>query len=232
MANKTVLLGVITELGTDIGNGVLKRNSGNTDWEQVLPKDILAAASGDISCNNQKLINLADATLSSGGNRVIKIADNDNLRSLTIKTGDASGSSGLGSGDLNLDVGAKDGAGVYGKVNIGAAAAEVNLGKSGGKLGFLGATAVVQAGAYTQTYSTADRTQAALTSATITDSSGGTPGTTLAAITGGGSDCENATKNAIASLAAQVNALRVDLEDVKQITNALIDDEQGYGLAS
>jgi len=232
MASKTVLLGIITELGTDIGNGVLKRNSGNTDWEQVLPKDILAAASGDISVNNQKLINVADVTLGSGGNRVIKIADNDNLRSLTIKTGDASGSSGLGSGDLNLDVGAKDGAGVYGKVNIGAAAAEVNLGKSGGKLGFLGATAVVQAGAYTQTYSTADRTQAALTSATITDSSGGTPGTTLAAITGGGSDCENATKNAIASLAAQVNALRVDLEDVKQITNALIDDEQGYGLAS
>jgi hypothetical protein len=230
MPDKTVLLGVIIELGTDIGNGILKRNAGNTEWEQVLPKDILAAASGDVSVNNQKIINLADVTLGSGGNRVIKIADNDNLRSLTIKTGDEVTPS-TGSGDLVLDVGAAVTS--VGKLTLGAAnAAEVNLGRSGGKVGFLGATAVVQAGAYTQTYATAARTQSALTSATLTDSSGGTPGTTLAAITGGGSDCENATKDAIASLGAQINALRADLENVKQVTNALIDDEQGYGLAS
>lgn len=142
MASKTVLLGVITELGTDIGNGVLKRNSGNTDWEQVLPKDILSTASGDISCNSQKLVSLADATLSSGGNRVIKIADNDNLRSLTLKTGDEVTPS-TGSGDLILDVGAA--AASAGKLTLGAAnASELLLGAAGKKLAFFGATAIVQ----------------------------------------------------------------------------------------
>lgn len=53
--------------------------------------------------------------------------------------------------------------------------------------------------------------QTAITS--LTDSSGGTAGATLAAITGGGADCENATKNAIASLAAKVEALTVALEN-------------------
>ena len=139
---KTVLLGVITELGTDIGNGVLKRNSGNTDWEQVLPKDILSAASGDISVNSQKLINLADATLSSGGNRVIKIAANDDSRSLTIKTGDEITGS-TGSGDLIMDVGVA--AASAGKLKLGTAdAAEVWLGRAAGKLAFFGATAIVQ----------------------------------------------------------------------------------------
>ena len=142
MANKTVLLGVITELGTDIGNGVLKRNSGNTDWEQVLPKDILAAASGDISVNSQKLINLADATLSSGGNRVIKIAANDDSRSLTIKTGDEVTPS-TGSGDLILDVGVA--AASAGKLKLGSAnASEVWLCPAAGKLAFFGVTAIVQ----------------------------------------------------------------------------------------
>ena len=133
---KTVLLGVITELGTDIGNGVLKRNSGNTDWEQVLPKDILAAASGDISVNNQKLINLADATLSSGGNRVIKIAANDDTRSLTIKTGDEI-TPAAGSGGLFLDVGASTDPG---SVMVGADNAEgVGLGRAAGRIGAFGA---------------------------------------------------------------------------------------------
>ena len=162
--------------------------------------------------------------------RVIKIASNDNSYSLTIKTGDAvSGST--STGDLIFDVGTPDTV-AGGKLKLGPTnAAEVWIAAASNKLAFFGVTAVVRASAYTQTYDTADKTQAALTSATLTDSTGGTPGTTLAAITGGGSGCEDATKNAIASLAAQVNALRVDLEDVKQITNALIDDLQAYGLA-
>lgn len=35
MSTKSVLLGTLTELGTDTANGFLKRNNGNTDWEQV-----------------------------------------------------------------------------------------------------------------------------------------------------------------------------------------------------
>lgn len=35
MSTKSVLLGTLTELGTDTANGFLKRNAGNTDWEQV-----------------------------------------------------------------------------------------------------------------------------------------------------------------------------------------------------
>ena len=104
------------------------------------------------------------------------------------------------------------------------------VGRSSGSLAFYGGTPVTKPSAYTQTYSTADKTHAAATSATLTDNSGGSAGTTLSAITGGGAACENATKNAVASLAAQVNALRVDLLDVKQLANAIIDDLQAVTL--
>lgn len=121
---------------------------------------------------------------------------------------------------------------------------------------------------YTQTYSTADRTHANLTSATLTDSTGGTPGSTLAAATnttsltladGAGTNdgtigavTDAATSlaaiqelaaqlaiqrslntvliNAVSSLAAQVNALRVDLIDAKQLANAIVDDLQAAGV--
>lgn len=49
--------------------------------------------------------------------------------------------------------------------------------------------------------------------ASLTDSSGGTAAGTLAAITGGGAGCEDATKNAIASLAAKVELLTLALEN-------------------
>jgi hypothetical protein len=48
--------------------------------------------------------------------------------------------------------------------------------------------------------------------ASLTDSSGGTASGTLAAITGGGAGCEDATKNAVASLAAKVEELTAALE--------------------
>ena len=38
----------------------------------------------------------------------------------------------------------------------------------------------------------------------LTDSSGGSASDTLAAVTGGGAGCEDATKNALASLAAKL----------------------------
>lgn len=361
MASKTVLLGVITELGTDIGNGVLKRNSGNTDWEQVLPKDILSTASGDISCNSQKLVSLADVTLSSGGNRVIKIADNDNQRSLTVATGDSAAAasgpltlkSGSGitdsgdvllisgdtsqasapSGDVRVDVGAPGAGGTAGALKLGdinvsavtlgrtgktvsvpgaltvtealtangavtlgdgasdditvtgslasdltfkaaarvikiasndsshnltiktgdavsaststgdlifdvgtpdtvaggklklgsANAAEVWIAASSKKLAFFGVTAVERASAYTQTYSTADKTIAAYTS---------DPESSV--YTG----IDNAQVGSVYAQLADLNALRVAYEtlrvlseDVAQALNAVIDDLQAYGLA-
>lgn len=47
----------------------------------------------------------------------------------------------------------------------------------------------------------------------LTDSSGGTASDTLAAVTGGGAGCEDATKNAIASLAAKVEELMAAMRE-------------------
>lgn len=79
----------------------------------------------------------------------------------------------------------------------------------------------------------------ALTSATLTDSSGGTPATTIAAI--GGTYNQAEVRNAIASLAAQVNALRVDITNSRTAVadvaaeatgkcNAIIAALKGLGL--
>lgn len=83
---------------------------------------------------------------------------------------------------------------------------------------------------FTQTYSTADKTHAAKTAQALTDNSGGTASQTLAAITGGGTACEDATKNAVASLCDDLNKLRDDHLDVAQLLNALIDELQTRGL--
>lgn len=73
---------------------------------------------------------------------------------------------------------------------------------------------------FTQTYSTALATNPAI----LTDNSGGSATTTLAAITGGGANCENATKNAIASLAARI-------VEIQKLQNSMIDALQALGLA-
>lgn len=98
---------------------------------------------------------------------------------------------------------------------------------NGTAIGFFGVTPVARTAAYTQTYATATRTQNNLTSQTLTDSTGGTPTTTVVAIAGTGDDA-NLNDN-FADLIAQINALRVDLENVKQITNSILDDQQTYG---
>lgn len=63
--------------------------------------------------------------------------------------------------------------------------------------------------------------------AALTDNSGGSATDTLAAITGGGAGCENATKNAVASLAAKVNTLRTDSathnQNISDITQKVIE---------
>lgn len=96
------------------------------------------------------------------------------------------------------------------------------------KLGFYNATPVVRPSAYTQTYSTADKTHANLTSATLTDNTGGTANTTLQSISASPTQAE--VRNNFADLAAQHNAMLADLTDLKQLVNALIDDLQALGL--
>jgi hypothetical protein len=98
-------------------------------------------------------------------------------------------------------------------------------------LGFWNATPVVRPSAYTQTYATATKTHANLTSATLTDSTTGTANTTVEEVTDNGDGTDNLTiNNNFADLVAQVNALRVDLENAKQVLNAVIDDDQTIGI--
>ena len=58
----------------------------------------------------------------------------------------------------------------------------------------------------------------ALTSAALTDSSSGTASATIAAI--GATYDQDEVRNAVASLAAQVNALIVDVTELRSIVNA------------
>lgn len=94
---------------------------------------------------------------------------------------------------------------------------------------------LVRQAAYTQTYSTATRTVANPTAATITDNSGGSSGGGTIAAIGGAIDPTAALKadtaNAIATLAAMVNKLTADNLVLIKLVTSLIDDEQANGLA-
>ena len=104
------------------------------------------------------------------------------------------------------------------------------------KLGFFNATPVVQRSAYTQTYSTADKTMANLTSTAHTYPGSGNLFDAAAA------DLlinirTDSTANAVAdtvvnvkSLADNLNQAIADITDVKQAVNSLIDDLQALGL--
>ncbi len=102
------------------------------------------------------------------------------------------------------------------------------LNHDGTTVGFYGVAPATQPSAYTQTYATSTKTHANLTSATLTDSTGGTANTTVVAIAGTGDDAN--LNNNFADLIAQINALRVDLENAKQVLNAVIDDDQSIGI--
>lgn len=100
------------------------------------------------------------------------------------------------------------------------------------KLGFFGTTAVVQTGAFTQTYATATHTHDNLTSATLlVGGMGGTANGTMETVGAtNGSDVSGAILNNFQELFTQLNAMRVDLVNVKGVLNAAIDDQQLYGL--
>jgi hypothetical protein len=87
------------------------------------------------------------------------------------------------------------------------------LNHDGTTVGFYGVTPATRPTAYTQTYSTASKTHAALT-----------VGADIAAFTDPPSAAE------MALLRTFVNALKADLTNVKQVLNSVIDDDQILGL--
>lgn len=86
------------------------------------------------------------------------------------------------------------------------------------KLAFWGATPVVRPAHADQAAAAAQSQQA------LTDSSGGTASTTLAAIS------DTATKNAVASLAARLGEVRNDVGAVRTLVNRLRQDLVAAGL--
>lgn len=80
--------------------------------------------------------------------------------------------------------------------------------------------------AYTQTYSTADKTHAAPTAAVLTAADGpGTNDNTIGAIT-----ADASVIAAVNELVDEINKLVADVADVKQVVNSIIDDLQALGL--
>lgn len=91
---------------------------------------------------------------------------------------------------------------------------------------FHGSTPTDQCAAYTQTYSTADRTHAAPTAATLTAADGaGTNDNTIGAIT-----ADASVIAAVQEIVDEINKLIADVADTKQIVNSVIDDLQEKGL--
>jgi hypothetical protein len=102
------------------------------------------------------------------------------------------------------------------------------FGGTGATLGFFDETPVAQPAAYTQTFSTADRTHATRTSLGLTLADGvGTNDGTIGAITGDASVIA-----AVQELAAEIARVRADLADTAAVLNALVDDHQSLGLCA
>lgn len=99
-----------------------------------------------------------------------------------------------------------------------------DLKHTGTNIGFYGVASTARPAAYTQTYSTTSRTHANLTSSVLTDSTGGTANTTLVTVSG------TDLNNNFADLIAQINFLRADLENVKDVLNQVIEDDISQGL--
>lgn len=115
---------------------------------------------------------------------------------------------------------------------------------AGSTAGFYNVTPVARPAALTQTYATATRTHAARTAAALTDSIAGTIATTLAALPDPADSPATADalrddlvanlipklRNALSSLADQVNKLIADQVNTAQFTNTIADDLQLLGL--
>lgn len=229
-----------------IKNGASAIGSGN----QTISGD-LTVSGGDVDCGSSGAAGTVDifpATASKGkvsltaanstGDTTTTIvnAEQAGARTYTIPDAGASSSFVMLAGEQTLS-GAKTFTGGVVVTTAGVTITDVNvaLGTTTGtkigtatsqKLAFYNSAPVVQPGAYTQTYATADKTHANLTAAALTVADGaGTNDGTIGAITGDASVIA-----AVQELAAQVNKLVTDLTDVKQLVNSVIDDLQSLGL--
>jgi hypothetical protein len=163
-------------------------------------------------------ITAADST----GNTATTIvnAEQAGARTYTIPDAGASASFLMTEGDQTLGDGKDIAVGTTTGTKIGTGSTQ--------KLGFFGATPVVQQSAYTQTYSTADRTHASPTASALTVTDGaGTNDNTIGAITDNAS-----TIAAVQELADEINKLVADVADIKQLVNSVIDDLQALGFVA
>jgi multisubunit Na+/H+ antiporter MnhC subunit len=101
--------------------------------------------------------------------------------------------------------------------------------------GVFGVGPVTRASAYTQTYATADKTHADPTSAalvlTATNIAAKTASATLTdAVNTNAGTVATSLDQAQKDLGTMINALRVDVLDLKQLVNSVIDDLQAYGI--
>ena len=115
---------------------------------------------------------------------------------------------------------------------------------TGTTAGFYSTTPAARPSAYTQTYSTADKVHNNLTASDLTDNTGATPDTTIANVPAAVAALVDTTAasltstntsltaigNNISDLAAQHDALLVDVADLKQFINSVVDDLQTLGL--
>ncbi len=99
---------------------------------------------------------------------------------------------------------------------------------TGASLGFYGVTPVARPSAYTQTYATTTRTNANPTGVVLTDSTTGTPSTTLVDV--GAVPTQANINNNFSSVLVQINNLVADMANIKQLVNSIIDDDQSQGL--
>lgn len=101
------------------------------------------------------------------------------------------------------------------------------------KLGFFGATPVVQGSAYTQTYSTADKTHANPTQQAVTMVANVSGATENYQIQDSSANVTQAEYRVFAKTCALLfEQIRADLIDVKGLANSVIDDLQAFGLVA
>jgi hypothetical protein len=99
-----------------------------------------------------------------------------------------------------------------------------------GNIGLNGVAPVGMAAAYVQTYAITTRTLNVVNTAVLTDNTGGTADTTVAAVAGSGADAT--INDNFADLIAQINQLRSEQVNLKQFANSLTDDSQALGVAA
>ncbi len=100
------------------------------------------------------------------------------------------------------------------------------------KLGFYGATPIVQPGAYTQTYATADKTHANVTQNAITAVANveGATANNEFQDSAGANPTQAEWRVLSKTLKTELNAIKADIADVKGVVNSIIDDLQALGL--